>query len=330
MPPRPSRRAMMCISPAPLCPGGVLEYLPGRIEGRQRIEAHRADRRLDQPGLARALGPARLREEMPARGDQGGEGNEADDLASRDEESELLRLFPRRLEHEVEGGGPVVEEIDRDLGAAVRVDVPAYGAHLPESARRPDRLAARVPQGFAGAVPCRPPRFAYAARDLLGQAPVARVQVDVIRNQHFARSDGGGAPARHEGGRTEVGRPLGSGELCRQALVLSRADARQAPALGLRGRLAVEVDGHAQLAGEVPAEASGQLDAGPHADLRYGHEGADVEGSHPRVGAGMPGHVDEAKRGLGRGEGGPGRGFGTADEGIYSSIRVRARIDVQE
>ena len=84
--------------------------------------------------------------------------DQADQLAAGDAHPDLGRLFPAGVEHVVDRGDLVVHQVERDLGPAVLLDVPASALQLGEAARDTfglavgvaDDLAARVPLQLAG------------------------------------------------------------------------------------------------------------------------------------------------------------------------------------
>ncbi len=112
--------------------------------------------------------------------------------------------------------------------------------------------------------------LAQLVGELVGVGTVARVQVDVPRNQELARPDGGRAAARVELRGAGVGRP--PIEPLRKPLILAGADARQVAELGRPRRLFIEPDRDAQLGADALAGRVRNSDAVVHVHAADRHE----------------------------------------------------------
>src|SRR5258708_36565367 len=99
------------------------------------------------------------------------------------------------------------------MGGAEFGNAPSDRFHRLEQARLPYWFALRVEYRIAVVVALHPTALADVEGDARGQALVQRVEIHVVGDEELARADDEGAGARHELGRTEVGRPSRIGTL---------------------------------------------------------------------------------------------------------------------
>ena len=224
----------------------------------------------------------------------------------------------------------VVREVDRDLGQAVILDVPADGFDLLEPARHLDRVAAGVLDDVAVLVPLGPAALPKAQGDLVGQLAVPRIEIDVVGDEELAGADDGRPRPRIENGLAEIGGPPRVLELLGQALVFPGPDRGQVAALGLAGRRLIEIDRDGELRRDALAELGGQPDALLHGDPGDRDEGTDVGGPDAAVGPLVTAHVDDLG-GLGDGpERGLPDGIGGPDHGHHRPVRRGPGVDVEQ
>ncbi len=233
----------------------VLDDLLRRVERGQLVEPQRQDGGVDPLLLGHAGRRALARQVVVAGGEDRLERHQADQLAAGDAHAELRGLLAAGVEHLVQRGDVVVHQVERDLGAAVLLDVPAAALQLREAARQraaPCRSASRTNLPFASRLSLPVSRSSAAISLASLRSRVLRLTFQAIRN---SRAPMAVAPLRGvELGRAEVRRELRVLQLLGQRLVLALADVRQPLALRPGGRIAVEVDRDPQLLADPLAE----------------------------------------------------------------------------
>ena len=239
--------------------------------------------------------------------------DEAHQLRAGHGEVEGSRFLRARLERHVRGRRLVVLEVDRDLGEAVLLDPPPDGANRLQAPR------------LAGASAL----LAHVQRDAVGLL-LRPEDVHVVGDQEVARARARGSPLRHELGRAVVGRPLRLPDPLRDRLVLPRPDLLERAAVVGPRRVAVEVDGDAQLGGRPPAELVREGHAVVHRHARHRNEGADVHRADPGVLALLRPHVDPEAADARGGERALDHGRGLSDEGVDGAVRGRAGVHVEQ
>ena len=217
------------------------------------------------------------------------------------------------LEEPVDGGHPVVVQVDRHLGQVVLVHEPAHALDLPEASGL----------GFA---PAGLPQVEGDAVGLAGRAQ----DVDVVGDEEHPRARGRGAPFRHELGGAEIRRPPGVLEALGQPLVFSPADVREFAAPVVGGGLLIEKKGDPEFLRGPPGEGPGDIGAVRHGHPPDGDEGADVHGPEAGMLALVPSHVDAHPCHAGGGQCPLHDGLGVSDKGVDGAVRGCAGIHVQE
>ena len=154
------------------------------------------------------------------------ERDQADQLAAGDAHADPLRLGTGRVEDLMDPGDLVVHQVERDLGPPVFLDVPSAALQVREHPRHPQRLAALVPHDLASGVSFELSRLAQLGSDRVGQLLLARVQVQVPRDEERASSDRRRPASGVELRRTVIRREVRILQLLRERLVLAVTDVR--------------------------------------------------------------------------------------------------------
>ena len=196
-------------------------------------------------------------------------------------------------------------------------------------ARDHHRLAGRVGDHLAGervALALGPPRLADVERHGVGPAGRGGVEIDVESHQEIAGADHGGTAPRVECRRAEVGRPCRVGQSFAPGLRTRRPGSRRGSSapdragLPRRGRLGCPSSRPTRSASRC-ASIGGLL----HRDAGDRDQGTDIGGTHARVLALVPPHVDQLG---GRPDGPEGRldhRLRRAGEGHHRSVGGLAR-----
>ena len=138
--------------------------------------------------------------------------------------------------------------------------------------------------------------LAHGARDRPRGGHVGGGEPGVDGEQEEAGADDGHPQRGVDAGGSEVGRPLGLGDLRREALELPAADVGEQPALRRARRLRVEVDGEVEALRHRCRRTLGGDHRVGHGGARQRHEGHHVDSADPWVDALVAAQVDALGR----------------------------------
>src|ERR1700691_3671324 len=236
-------------------------------------------------------------------------GDKAHDLAADDGRSMAGRLGAHRFEDPVDGGLLEVGEVHGDLRQIARRQRHTHGFDVTESAGgEADGLG-----------------------DTLRDFDIGGVQVDVVRDQEFARASDGGAGGGMQFGVAEIGEAIGIGaHLVAQAFELAAADVFQIDAVGAAGGGFIEIHGHLQAFPQTHAEFVRQAHAIFERDTFHWHERHHIDGADAGVDAFVCTEVDEADGSLDSAVGGFDYGCGWTGEGDDGAVVIGVHLAVQD